>query len=184
MQRNRSKKFYLKGSCIYFFISFIVPFWYVSYVVGGVSSSILCFGNWMNFFSLFILRYSGWYIYAMGSTYAFNSCKLLGHKHQAACNTLLHSNTLVTMINSGTVLWVNILVLVLLVGVRLSPFGTSSAIWPVIPAPIDDDDDDNDDVHDVCWAVSGMSESGNQSPRREPAIVPLCPQIPHDLTCS
>jgi hypothetical protein len=31
-------------------------------------------------------------------------------------------------------------------------------------------------------AVSGMSSRGNRSTRRKPAPVPLCPQIPHDLT--
>jgi hypothetical protein len=46
---------------------------------------------------------------------------------------------------------------------------------------IDDDDDDDDDE---CGAVGGVRIGrGNQSTRRKPAPVPLCPpQIPNDLT--
>jgi hypothetical protein len=36
---------------------------------------------------------------------------------------------------------------------------------------------------DECEAVGGMLGMGNQSTRRRPAPVPLCPpEIPHDLT--
>jgi hypothetical protein len=58
---------------------------------------------------------------------------------------------------------------------RLSPLGTLATNWPTVPAA-----DDNDE----CGAVGGMrSRMGNQSTRRKPAPVPLCPpQIPRDLT--
>jgi hypothetical protein len=56
----------------------------------------------------------------------------------------------------------------------LRPLGTSATIWPIVPAP-----DNNDDG---CGAVGGMSGRGNRSTRRKPAPVPLCPpQIPHEL---
>jgi hypothetical protein len=52
------------------------------------------------------------------------------------------------------------------------PLGTSATIWPTLPAPDDDE----------CGAVSAMSGRGNQSARRKPTPVSLCPpQIPHDL---
>jgi hypothetical protein len=59
--------------------------------------------------------------------------------------------------------------------VRLSPLGTSVTIWPIVPAPDDDDE---------CGAVGGMRTGrGNRSTQRRPAPVPLrTPQIPHDLT--
>jgi hypothetical protein len=61
--------------------------------------------------------------------------------------------------------------------VRLSPLGTSSIIWPIVPAP--------DDRWWWVWrAVDEMRiGKGNRSTRRKSASVPLCPpQIPHDLT--
>jgi hypothetical protein len=59
---------------------------------------------------------------------------------------------------------------------RLSPLGTAATVWPVVPAHDDDDYD--------CGAISEKRIGrGNQSTRRTPAPVPLCPpQIPHDLT--
>jgi hypothetical protein len=58
--------------------------------------------------------------------------------------------------------------------VRLSLLGTSAAIWPIVPAPNDNE----------CGAVGGMRTGrGNRSTRRKPTPVPLClPQIPRDLT--
>jgi hypothetical protein len=61
-------------------------------------------------------------------------------------------------------------------GLRLSPLGTSAAIWPIDqPRMIDDE----------CGAVDGMRIGrGNRSTRRKPAPVSLCPpQIsrPHML---
>jgi hypothetical protein len=58
---------------------------------------------------------------------------------------------------------------------RLSPLGTSAAIWPVVPAPGDDDDEFGE--------IGEMSGRGNPSSLRKLASMPLCPpQIPHDLT--
>jgi hypothetical protein len=34
-------------------------------------------------------------------------------------------------------------------GVRLSPLGTETTVWPIVPAPDDDDDDD-------CGEVGGI----------------------------
>jgi hypothetical protein len=47
-----------------------------------------------------------------------------------------------------------------------------------------DDDDDDDDDDDECGAVGGMKiGKGNQSTRRNPAPLPLCPpKILQDLT--
>jgi hypothetical protein len=58
--------------------------------------------------------------------------------------------------------------------VRLSPLGTSATIWPIVPAPDDDE----------CGAVGGMRIGrGSRRTRRKPAPASLCPsQIPHDLT--
>jgi hypothetical protein len=55
--------------------------------------------------------------------------------------------------------------------VRLSPLGTPANIWPIVPAPDDEE-------------VGGMRVGrGNRSKRRKPASVSLRPpQIPHDLT--
>jgi hypothetical protein len=50
--------------------------------------------------------------------------------------------------------------------VRLSPLGTSSTNWPIVPAPDDDDDDDE------CGAVGGMRIGrGNWSTQRKPATL-------------
>jgi hypothetical protein len=58
-------------------------------------------------------------------------------------------------------------------GVRLSPLGRSATIWPIVPAPNNDDDDDE------CGAVGGMRIGrGNQSNRRKPAPMPLIPHEP------
>jgi hypothetical protein len=56
---------------------------------------------------------------------------------------------------------------------RLSLLDTSATIWPIVPAPNDNE----------FGAVGGMRIGrGNLSSRRKPAPVPLCPQkIPHDL---
>jgi hypothetical protein len=60
-------------------------------------------------------------------------------------------------------------------GVRLSPLGTAATVWPIEPAPDDDDD---------CGVIGGMRiDRGNRSTRRKPASVPLRTlKIPHDLT--
>jgi hypothetical protein len=54
-----------------------------------------------------------------------------------------------------------------------SPIGSTRHCghqWPTVPAPGDYDDGE----------ISGMIGRGNQSTRRKPAPVPLCPpQIPH-----
>jgi hypothetical protein len=65
--------------------------------------------------------------------------------------------------------------------VKLSPLGTSATNWHIVPA-LDDDDDDDDDYE--CGIVGGVRIGRvNQSTRRKPAPVPLCPpQIPHDVT--
>jgi hypothetical protein len=62
--------------------------------------------------------------------------------------------------------------------VRLSPLVTEGTVWPIVPAPYDHDDDD-----DICRVIGGMIiGKGNQSTRKKPAPVPLCPpQITHDL---
>jgi hypothetical protein len=58
-------------------------------------------------------------------------------------------------------------------GATLSPFCKSATIWPIVPAPDDDE----------CAADGGMIGRGNWSTQRKPAPVSLClPQIPHDLT--
>jgi hypothetical protein len=53
----------------------------------------------------------------------------------------------------------------------LSPLGTAATNRPIVPAPGDYDDGE----------IGGMMiGSGNQSTRRKPAPVPLCPpQTPH-----
>jgi hypothetical protein len=58
-------------------------------------------------------------------------------------------------------------------GVQLGPLGTSVANSPIVPAPGDYEDGE----------IGGMMiGKGNQSTRRKPVPVPLCPpQIPHDL---
>jgi hypothetical protein len=61
-------------------------------------------------------------------------------------------------------------------GVRLSPFGAAATTGLLYqPQMIDDGD---------CGAIDRMKIGrGNQSTRRKPAPVPLCPpQIPNDLT--
>jgi hypothetical protein len=57
--------------------------------------------------------------------------------------------------------------------VRLSPLGISATNWPLVPDPDDE-----------YGAFGGMRiDRGNQSTRRKPAPVPICPpQNPHDLT--
>jgi hypothetical protein len=57
-------------------------------------------------------------------------------------------------------------------GARLSPLGTSATIWQSWM------------IDDEYGTVGGMRIGrGNQSIRRKPAQVPLCPpQIPHKLT--
>jgi hypothetical protein len=59
--------------------------------------------------------------------------------------------------------------------VRMISLRTSANIWPIVPAPDDDDE---------YGAVSGMIIGrGNRSTRRKPAPVSLCPpQIPLDHT--
>jgi hypothetical protein len=54
-------------------------------------------------------------------------------------------------------------------GVWLSPLGTSATIWPVVPAPFDDDDDNDDE----CEAVGGINGRGNRSTRGKPALVSM-----------
>jgi hypothetical protein len=50
-------------------------------------------------------------------------------------------------------------------GVRVSPLGTSYNIWPILPAPDDDDE---------RGVVGGMRIGrGNRSTRRKPAPVPV-----------
>jgi hypothetical protein len=66
-------------------------------------------------------------------------------------------------------------------GVRLSPFGTSATIWPIVPAPDDDDDDDDDDEGGAGGGI--RIGRGHRNTRIKPAPVPFCPpQIPYDLT--
>jgi hypothetical protein len=55
--------------------------------------------------------------------------------------------------------------------VRLSPLGTSATIWHSVPAPDGE-----------CGASGGITDKENRGTRREPVPLPLCPQIPHDLT--
>jgi hypothetical protein len=57
-------------------------------------------------------------------------------------------------------------------GVRLSPLGTAASVWPIVPAPDDDDDE--------CGVIDGKRIGrGNRRTRRKPARVPFClPQIP------
>jgi hypothetical protein len=55
-------------------------------------------------------------------------------------------------------------------GVQMGPLGTAATNRPIVPAPGDYDDGE----------IGGMIGKGNQSTRRKPAPVPLCPpQIPH-----
>jgi hypothetical protein len=51
-------------------------------------------------------------------------------------------------------------------GVRLSPLGTLTIVWPIVPAQDDDDE---------CGEVGGIRIGRNRSTRRKPALVPLCP---------
>jgi hypothetical protein len=52
----------------------------------------------------------------------------------------------------------------------VGPLGTAATNWPIVPAPGDYDDGE----------IGGMIGKGNQSTRRKPASVTLCPpQIPH-----
>jgi hypothetical protein len=54
--------------------------------------------------------------------------------------------------------------------VQLGPLGTAATNRPNVPAPGDYDDGE----------IGGMIGRGNQSTRKKPAPVPLCPtQIPH-----
>jgi hypothetical protein len=50
-------------------------------------------------------------------------------------------------------------------GVKLSPRGRSDTLWPIVPAP------DNDER----GTVGGMVGRGNRITRTLPAPVPLCP---------
>jgi hypothetical protein len=63
--------------------------------------------------------------------------------------------------------------LVSLGGVRLSPLGTSVTIWHIVPAP------NGRCVWSIWWNENWQ---GKPKYSRKPAPVPLCPQIPHDLT--
>jgi hypothetical protein len=69
-----------------------------------------------------------------------------------------------------------VVVVVIINGVRLSPLGTVSTAGLLYQSQMIDDDD--------CGAIGGMKIGrGNQSTRRKPAPAPLCPpQIPHDQT--
>jgi hypothetical protein len=59
-------------------------------------------------------------------------------------------------------------------GVQLGPFGTSANNWPDLVAP--------GDYEDRVYGGK-MIGRGNQSTRRKPTPVPLCPQqIPHGPT--
>jgi hypothetical protein len=62
-----------------------------------------------------------------------------------------------------------------LVGVKLSPLGTSATNWPIVPVP--------DDTDDERGAVGGMRIGrGNRSTLRKHAPLPHCPpQFPHDV---
>jgi hypothetical protein len=74
------------------------------------------------------------------------------------------------------VLWIQDFFIVILSGVRLSPLGSAATTGLLYqPQMIDDGD---------CGAIGWMKiGKGNQSTRRKPAPVPLCPpQMPHDLT--
>jgi hypothetical protein len=58
--------------------------------------------------------------------------------------------------------------------VRLSPLGTSTTIWPIVPAP-----NDNNEYGAVNGTRTGRE---NRSTQRKSATVPLRPpQIPNDL---
>jgi hypothetical protein len=68
------------------------------------------------------------------------------------------------------------LIIIIVSGVRLNPLGTAATTGLLYqPQMIDDGD---------CGEIGGMKiGSGNQSIRRKPAPVPLCPpQIPHGQT--
>jgi hypothetical protein len=55
-------------------------------------------------------------------------------------------------------------------GVQLGPLGTAATNRPIVPAPGDYDNGE----------ISGMIGRGNQSTRKKPAPMPLCPsQTPH-----
>jgi hypothetical protein len=56
-------------------------------------------------------------------------------------------------------------------GVQLGPLGTAATNRPIVPAPRDYDDRE----------IGGMIGRGNQSTRRKPAPVPLCPPQHHML---
>jgi hypothetical protein len=61
-----------------------------------------------------------------------------------------------------------------LVCVKLSPFGTSTTIWPTVPAP---------DTDDECGEVGGIIGRGSRSTRRKlVAALFGAPQTPPDLT--
>jgi hypothetical protein len=65
---------------------------------------------------------------------------------------------------------------IILSGVRLTPLGTAATTDLLYQPQVIDDGD--------CGVIGGMKiGGGNQSTRRKPAPVPLCPRrIPHDLT--
>jgi hypothetical protein len=55
-------------------------------------------------------------------------------------------------------------------GVQLGPLGTAATNRPIVPAPGDYGDGE----------IGGMIGRGNQSTRRKPTPMPLCPpQTPH-----
>jgi hypothetical protein len=49
---------------------------------------------------------------------------------------------------------------------EVSPLGMLATIWPIVPAPDDDDDDE-------CGVIGAMVRKGNGSTLRKPAPVPL-----------
>jgi hypothetical protein len=59
----------------------------------------------------------------------------------------------------------------------LGPLGNAATSRPIVLAPGDYNDDDDDDDGEIGAMKIGR---GNQSTRRKPATVPLCPlQTPH-----
>jgi hypothetical protein len=84
--------------------------------------------------------------------------------------------SVLTIPELATKYFVVIIIVIIISGVRLSPFGTAATTCLLYqPKMIDNGD---------CRAMGGMKIGrGNRSTRRKPALAPLCPpQIPHDLT--
>jgi hypothetical protein len=80
-----------------------------------------------------------------------------------------------TVTSYNSTLFIMIIILIIIDGVRLSPLGTSATNWPIVPAP--------DDRWVLEHFVGMRIGKRNRNSRRKPFPSAICPpQIPHDLT--